>query len=329
MARPAHQIHIRHLSQAGEARRQAQARAAALGLSATVQDRVGVVATELATNILKHTTGGSIVMGDFGNGGLTLLALDAGPGIRSVARALEDGVSTAGTPGGGLGAVRRLADLFEITTDVKRGTVIVAGFGGAVAEGLDIAGITIPYPGEDLCGDAWSWRRGPDGTVTTLAVDGLGHGHNAAAAAAGAVEAFQASPRTTPADILTDVDQAIGGTRGAAGACAQILPMAGEVRYGGLGNTAGYIQSGHDGREQRCISHQGTLGRSGRRLRQETFTVSRPILLILTSDGVSSRWRMADYPGLSARSAAMIAGTLLRDHMRRRDDSLILVVKVP
>ena len=69
----------------------------------------------MATNLLKHAGGGDIVaqrIADAEGDSLELLSLDAGPGIPDAARALEDGYSTAGSTGTGLGAIRRQADRF-------------------------------------------------------------------------------------------------------------------------------------------------------------------------------------------------------------------------
>ena len=44
-------------------------------------------------------------------------------------RCLTDGYSTAGTPGTGLGAVRRLANEFDIYSAPGEGTIVMARFG--------------------------------------------------------------------------------------------------------------------------------------------------------------------------------------------------------
>ena len=48
-------------------------------------------------------------------------------------------------------------------------------------------------------------------------------------------------------------------------------------------------------------------------------------LLLMHSDGVSARWDLETYPGLASRDPALIAGVLLRDFSRKRDDAAILV----
>ena len=85
-----------------------------------------------------------------------ILAMDKGPGIANVARAMSDGYSTAGTMGGGLGAMKRIATTLEIFTG-QSGTIVLLELGQAArTEKLQVAGIAVPYPGERFCGDGWS-----------------------------------------------------------------------------------------------------------------------------------------------------------------------------
>jgi anti-sigma regulatory factor (Ser/Thr protein kinase) len=104
---------VRDTSQIGEARRAATGLAHRKGFSRDLEARIALVATELATNLLKHAGEGLVAINDFvdaGGSGIELLALDKGPGMADVARCLVDGFSTAGSPGGGLGAIARVSD---------------------------------------------------------------------------------------------------------------------------------------------------------------------------------------------------------------------------
>ena len=56
--------------------------------------------------------------------GLEIIAADNGPGIEDIEKALEDGFSTGGGLGIGLGGVRRLMDEFEIQSRVGEGTKV-------------------------------------------------------------------------------------------------------------------------------------------------------------------------------------------------------------
>ena len=78
------------------------------------QGRLGLIVTELGTNLLKHGNGGELFIDTFDDRdghGIEILALDKGSGITDINRALQDGYSTANSPGTGLGAVNRFADV--------------------------------------------------------------------------------------------------------------------------------------------------------------------------------------------------------------------------
>src|ERR1700744_5146123 len=106
-------IAISDQSQIAGARRAAASLARELGFDDEQAGRVAIIATEMAGNIFKHGANGHLIVDRFIDGagsGIELLAADKGPGIADIARALEDGFSTVGTPGTGLGAIRRQAD---------------------------------------------------------------------------------------------------------------------------------------------------------------------------------------------------------------------------
>src|SRR5262245_1469213 len=87
-------------SQIGEARRAVAALGRRLGLAETDVGQASIVATEAAANVLKHGGGGELLLrGLMPVPGVELMALDRGPGIADVGRALEDGYSTAGSTG--------------------------------------------------------------------------------------------------------------------------------------------------------------------------------------------------------------------------------------
>ena len=106
-------IEVRESSQTGEARRRASEFAQDMQLGEVRAGAVALAATEMATNLVKHAGNGTMLLQrvqENGSSGLRLIAMDKGPGIFDVARALQDGHSTAGSMGTGLGAVRRVSD---------------------------------------------------------------------------------------------------------------------------------------------------------------------------------------------------------------------------
>ena len=50
-------------------------------------------------------------------------------------------------------------------------------------------------------------------------------------------------------------------------------------------------------------------------------------LLIMHSDGLTSRWDLPAYPGLEARHPTVIAAVLYRDHRRGHDDVTVVAVR--
>jgi anti-sigma regulatory factor (Ser/Thr protein kinase) len=319
-------IEIADPSQIGEARRSARAMAEDVGLDETARGAVAVVATEAATNILKHATRGEIVLRGTNDRAplLDLLALDRGPGIADVARARQDGYSTAGSPGTGLGAMARLSSKLELYTRAGRGTAILARFGADAPPGpLRLGAVCLPHPGETVAGDAWEVQGGNERTVVMLA-DGLGHGPLAAAAAQAAVDVFRAHADEPASEILNRAHLALRATRGAAVAIAEVDVAAGELQFAGIGNIAAVIVA--DGGSRQLASMNGTVGLEARTVRTFTYPWTARSTLVMASDGLTTRWSPSEYPGLFGGEPTLSAGALYRDHSRRRDDVTVVVL---
>jgi len=321
-------IPITDSSSIGEARRRGLLLAEKLGFDETRSGEFALLITEVTRNVLSHAQSGQTILMGFKNahGSVArILALDQGPGIADVARAMHDGYSTGGTMGGGLGAMKRLAAALEIFTN-QSGTIVLLEVRSAAAErGLQIAGLAVPYPGERLCGDGWAFHKTSE-RCTVLLVDGLGHGHLAAEAADEAIHIFQRKAELAPGKILSYLHDGLKKTRGAVAAIAEIRPAEKLLTYAGVGNTAASLIS-HQG-SRSLVSHSGTLGVSVSPRIQE-FRVEWPKdnILVMHSDGLTSRWDLTTYSGLLARHAAVIGGALFRDYRRQRDDASVVVVK--
>ena len=259
---------------------------------------------------------------------MELLALDRGEGMRDVGACLVDGYSTSGTPGTGLGAVRRLAQTFEVVSWPGHGTAVFAEIRLNGATGLapmmGPAGVAVAMPGEVVSGDGWTSRTDPGG-VTVLVVDGLGHGTEAAVAANAAVTQFHSSSTESPADILAAVHRAMRHTRGGAVAVARIEWASETVTFAGLGNIAGTIV-GLTGEPRRMVSYNGIAGHNARKIQSFEYPCPDGVL-IMHSDGVGTSWAMDDYPGLVNAHPMLIAGVLYRDNNRGRDDATIVVTR--
>lgn len=100
-----------------EARRRARQLSRELGFDAMGAEYVVLAVSELGTNLVRYARGGVLEVTPLarpGAVGVQLVSLDRGPGIGDLELAMTDGFSTGGGLGGGLPAVRRLMDEFEI-----------------------------------------------------------------------------------------------------------------------------------------------------------------------------------------------------------------------
>jgi anti-sigma regulatory factor (Ser/Thr protein kinase) len=322
------------LTQAGNARRQALSLAAEMDFDELRQGQLGIVVTEAAGNIAAHAGAGEIILSAWtyeGRSGIDMLALDKGQGIQNLSSALQDGYSTAGTPGNGLGAMSRLASIFQVYSSAGNGTAVFARVlqradqTESESQPYRMSAISIPIHGESVCGDAWSTARGSGRTLYIVA-DGLGHGPVAAEAAVEAVRVFHLYAHYAPEQLLIELHAALGKTRGAAVSVAEILHDKRVLNYAGAGNIVAAICSG--GKTRSMVSMNGTVGHSVGKIQQFSYPWEPESMLIMHSDGLATKWNVEQYPGLASRHPALLAGVLFRDFCRKRDDATILVSQI-
>ena len=323
-------IAVNHLSQVGEARRAIQLEATFGGFDEIQGARLAIVATEIATNIARYTRGGELLYRyqelPWGPA-IEVLGVDRGPGMADPERCLSDGYSSRGTPGNGLGAIRRQSDEFEFYSTVEGGSVVMARVAarklrGTVEESpLRLGSVCAPHPGEPVCGDTWRVRWTADG-FSLIVADGLGHGILAAEAAAAAMESFEASPSSAPAELVERIHEHIHGTRGCAVAVADFDAKQKNLSYSGIGNIAGRLVSG--GKNRGLISLNGTAGVQAAKIQQFEYEWPADALLIMHSDGLQTRWELDAYPGITVRHPAITAAAVYRDFNRGRDDVTVV-----
>jgi anti-sigma regulatory factor (Ser/Thr protein kinase) len=316
-------------SRVGEARRHAAQLASDCGLGEVQAGRLAIVVTELATNLARHARKGRLwLSARRERREVEVIAVDEGPGIRDVDRSLADGFSTGGTPGTGLGAVRRLARHFDLHSSPPGGTVVVAQVGddapAATGHAVCVGAVSLAAPGETACGDGWAFAL--DGERSALMVaDGLGHGPDAAEAAQVALESFREDPLAPPAQVLARVHQALRRTRGAAVMVLQPDAAAGVVRSAGAGNVMARLVSGVSDRTLLC--QHGTAGIVIRTPEEATTAWPPHAMLVVYSDGIESRWKPEVLVPLLARDPTLAAAVLVRDHCRGRDDATVAVLR--
>jgi anti-sigma regulatory factor (Ser/Thr protein kinase) len=321
-----------HASDIAAARRCAVSLARQMGFDEITLGKLAIVVTETATNILKHAGNGKLILTPSRRGamqGIEVLALDSGPGIVNLASCLRDGMSTAGTSGTGLGAIRRMANHFDAYTLPGKGSAFYMSLWPAATApvsgpALEYGAVCVPMRGEEVCGDAWAITlKHPPTTV--LVADGLGHGPEAATASLAAVRVLQDQPDPAPLRLIDAIHRALAGTRGAAVAVAQLDAAAGQLHFVGVGNISGSVIM-HDTAKS-LVSHNGIAGYNMRKVQQFSLPWTEDAVCIMHSDGLSTQWDVCAYPGLLARHPALIAGVLYRDFARDRDDATVVVFR--
>ena len=325
-------LEVRDWSDVAEARRVASRLATAIDFSDVETGNTALVATELATNLLKHAKQGRIILRLLEQrkmAGVEIMALDEGPGISDLARSMRDGYSTAGSPGTGLGAIKRLSVDFDIHSAPEKGTAVLARLGSVrdahpVNPQIEFGIIAFPMPGQEVSGDGWHVESLADKYTFTLA-DGLGHGPDAAIAAQAAVAIARGYRDKAPAEIVERAHGALRSTRGAALAVSEIDRAKKLVRFCGVGNIAGAVLN--EAGVRHLVSYNGIVGQQVHKFAEFTYPWSPDSLLIMHSDGVSTRWDLRTYPALTRRHPALIAGVLFRDFWRGRDDVTVLAAR--
>jgi anti-sigma regulatory factor (Ser/Thr protein kinase) len=346
-------MEVRDEAQVGAVRRAVHSFARNVAFTERELAELDIVVQEIGTNAARYAEGGGVIHFTTPLGaepGIEIFYCDKGPGINDIERATRDGVSTGGSLGAGLGAIRRLLDEFEVYSTVKtkpparsltgqiarrttHGTALLGRKWIAAAKlspeshaatARRLGVWCRPRPGETDNGDAYFVRRRA-GQQLLAVVDGLGHGAGAREASDAAVEVLAAWQGESLEDIFRRAHERLRQTRGAVmGACV-VDSRAGTFQYAGVGNVeARVLGSPHP---VRPISSNGTLGARLGNVRVWSYEWSDGATIVLTSDGLSATWDIGDYPGLLAKSPQMIAGVLARDYSRETDDATILVAR--
>lgn len=315
-----------------EARRTATDLAERVGFTDVETGKLALVATELSTNLIKHGSGGEILVGtyeDDDSQGIEILALDKGAGMRNVAACLEDGYSSAGTAGHGLGSVIRQSHFVDIGSWPGLGTAVLSRVVPGKSEPgkpptePTWGGVSIAKAGEEVCGDAWSVSNA-GGVRTLLVADGLGHGPDAAEASVEAVRLFHRYNGHSVTNLIDYVHGGLRATRGAAVSIARFDAPARKIVFSGIGNVAGMIAA--PGETKRMVSMPGTAGFNARKIQSFDYPFERG-LVILYSDGLATGLAVDRYANLAKLHPSLIAAILYRDFTRHRDDATVLVAK--
>jgi anti-sigma regulatory factor (Ser/Thr protein kinase) len=314
--------------------RKAQTLARQLGFDQTAVDEIGLVVTELGTNLVKHAGGGTLVLEHVPTEAVELLEIrteDDGPGIADPEWALIDGSSTCASLGLGLGTVNRLVDHLEITSPVTPagGTRVVCRRSNRTrarprVSPLDVGVATRPRFGESDNGDAFIVVHS-DHEALVGVIDGLGHGRPAHIAAETARHYVEARSQLSFEDLFRGVDRACRATRGVVMALARIQFDASALLFASVGNIEARVLSAAN--HVQLIARRGVLGMNALQPRVTRLSWDAQSVLVLHSDGLTTHWQWESLSAALGEPSSVIARQLLRSLARPQDDATVLVAK--
>jgi serine/threonine-protein kinase RsbT len=109
------------------ARGEGRALAERQGFTRTDATLIATAISEIARNIVVHVGEGEIILRPLHDGrrcGVMVIARDAGPGIRDVEAAVQQGYADSASLGLGLPGARRLMDEFDLASSPETGTTV-------------------------------------------------------------------------------------------------------------------------------------------------------------------------------------------------------------
>ena len=329
----------------GQARRALRRCTAELGFNDRQIAEIDIAVKEIGSNAIKfgRSTGQIYFTQTDTNldpAGIEILYVDKGPGIEDTGLAIEDGYTTTGSMGAGLGAIKRMADEFYIYSMVHSSTQRLSMYertthGTAIALRKYVAedeeqvingrtrwgAFTRPQVGEDSNGDGYLIKTVENRQLIAI-IDGLGHGEGAREATTAAITSIEENAGQPVEAIIRAAHEALRPTRGAVLGLAAVDSSSRTIEYAGIGNTDFRVLGGI--KPLRFISLNGTLGSRLERVKVFKEQLPRAATIVLSTDGISDRWDPEGYPGLLGLHPQLLCAAVMRDYGRPNDDATIL-----
>ncbi|MFL5827212.1 MAG: SpoIIE family protein phosphatase [Thermoleophilaceae bacterium] len=196
----------------------------------------------------------------------------------------------------------------------------------ALQHSIDVGVAALTLPGETESGDLHVVSHFPGGFVVA-AIDGLGHGPEAAAAASSAAAVVQSHPDLGVVELIEACDRALLRTRGAVMTVASVDLRTSEMTWLGVGNIETVLVRAEPGEERATESAMllgGIVGHNLPALRASTLEIGEGDTLVFASDGV----RTSFIPGLDASGDVQeVANRILERHGKGTDDALVVVAR--
>ena len=172
-------------------------------------------------------------------------------------------------------------------------------------------------------GDAFLLRR-DERTACAYVIDGIGSGRDAHASATASVDVLSGLEACSLERQFSAVHKALSGHRGVALGCAEIDVTKRWIQWAAIGDIDGLVMRS-DGSTESMIQRGGTLGISYSNPHIVHCSMPRGDVLVMTSDGVSRRFREA-LP--QADNLDKFTASVLECYGRQSDDCIVLALRV-
>ena len=176
-------------------------------------------------------------------------------------------------------------------------------------------------------GDSYLVHALPGGTLLGV-VDGLGHGHAAAAASREAIRLLAGAESEHPLAALRLCHEGLRSTRGVVLTLAWIDAAGESMTWLAVGNVQGVLLRGRPGAlplQETLVGRGGVVGRQLPPLQARVVPVARGDLLILATDGIHPRFAQ-DVVG--SDPPQQVADAILAGYRTGADDALVLAASV-
>lgn len=180
--------------------------------------------------------------------------------------------------------------------------------------------------GQGASGDIHVLQYAQD-RLLLAAIDGIGHGDSAAAAARAASSVLQSHPADSLENLVQMCHDVLRSTRGAVMSLASIFPRLGEMRWLGIGNVQGMVQRAGAPKgtaQEVLLLRAGVLGAQLPSLQAATVSLQAGDTIVFATDGIRDGF-LAEVSPLDTPQRS--ADRILQHHCRGNDDALVLVAR--
>jgi negative regulator of sigma-B (phosphoserine phosphatase) len=191
---------------------------------------------------------------------------------------------------------------------------------------IDWSAAMLALEGETISGDMYLIRPFPNG-VLVAAVDGLGHGPEAAASAQVAISTLEANADQPVVSLVRSCHQALKGMRGVVMSLASFNKTENTLTWLAVGNVEGRLFRANQAppfAREILLLRGGIVGSNLPSLIAVTVPISAGDVLIFASDGIRNDFAENLYVNIPPQQ---LASDILTRSAKNTDDALVVVAR--